>query len=136
MAEIGDVGELTVNLCESTSLTLSWTDQVTANGNSITSFQLQYLPFEPTGSPSTQTLNRNSRVATLDGLTPGRLYTVILRGVTGAGTVELDRLEQHTGMILTFSMQDQLGKIISKPIYRLPGDSIWFRPVSIVLNKA
>ena len=102
MTEIGDVGELTVNLCESNSLTLSWTDQVTANGNSITSFQLQYLPLEQGGSPSIQTFNRNSRVATLVGLMPGRLYTIILTGITTAGPVELDRLQQHTGMITNF----------------------------------
>ncbi|XP_072046440.1 tenascin-R-like [Amphiura filiformis] len=88
---IGEAGKLTINNCDTDTLTVSWTDQSSFNGNTIIDFQLQYLPL---GTP--QTFTRNSRLAVFTGLTPGRSYTLILRGRTGAGTLELDRIVQTT----------------------------------------
>ncbi len=76
---------------------MSWTDQATVNGNNILQFELRYAPYETTGPNLQRTFGRSSRTAEFYGLVPGKPYTIILRGITGAGTVELDRVDQSTG---------------------------------------
>lgn len=97
-ADIGQQGQLSINNVETDSITVSWTDQSSVGGNPINSFQLEYVPSEPAGSPRLQTLARNNRLATISGLIPGKLYTFILRGSTSTvGLQELDRLNENTG---------------------------------------